>query len=255
MVSNAGTDIAWPGTEAPWPINAGDTATAVLIGVSANGLTNQAYPLGTAIATITATYPRVYGGTQIVSGGDTFLFSNGFADYQLRLSHCCSTIVQSAAFALKQSNNLLTPGVPLGCGVEAIFIWLAILAAGQTGLQYRFGVKLESDGGSTVLEGDLVALSNLTATTQLTKAWPEDFIGTTIAGTTLVDNDTPAGVGELNVSAFDNGQITVTVEIIDTNSPDESAVDTTGDLFDENVFALPPTDCSEGGSESDSLGE
>lgn len=89
LVNEAGTPAAWPGTTELVQVNMVEDVEPVWIGVSADGLTNQGYPLTTPIATILGTWPRVYQGIQVVISGQTNLYNNGELDYQRRVAACC----------------------------------------------------------------------------------------------------------------------------------------------------------------------
>lgn len=89
LVSEAGTPQPWPGVESLVQVNLVGTVTPVWIGVSADGLTNQAYPVATPLATITASWPRVYQGIEAVVNGQTNLYNNGEEDYNRRVAACC----------------------------------------------------------------------------------------------------------------------------------------------------------------------
>jgi hypothetical protein len=92
LINDAGTPNAYPGIESQVQANLLESITPVWIGVSADGLTNQAYPLTTPIATIKLTYPRVYQGTSATVLGETMIYNNGELDVARRIEACCVNI-------------------------------------------------------------------------------------------------------------------------------------------------------------------
>lgn len=212
----------------------------VWIGVSADGTDAQAYPINTPIATIKASWPRIYQGTEIVNPGSVQVFSENFDDVEFLIEACCATGIATDALALKQSPAALTPGQRYPCGTEAIFKWLAILGNPETRtLNYSFQVLITSnDITKPPLQKTLTAgEESLLATVQLVKKWPDDFIGMMFdGGETLVANDVIPGAMQYNVRDYDNGTIQVIVTIIDVN---------TVEIVESDIkdFALPDTDC------------
>jgi hypothetical protein len=74
LVNEEGTPHPWPGTPTQHEIGTQISARAVWIGVSADGNTNQVYPLTTPPATILASWPRLFQGVQLntlVEGDDS----------------------------------------------------------------------------------------------------------------------------------------------------------------------------------------
>lgn len=252
-VADSDQDISYPWPGDPYTLdltNPPELMQAVWIGVSQDGNTMQAFPVTTPIPTIIAAgFPRVYQGTEIAdSEGNVMVFSNQYNHVLLAISACCTTQVLTQVLALKQSNYPLIVGQTYPCGAEAIFKWLAILGSNETtpDLVYSFRVSLENQDGDVLISEYFVLSEPLTETVQATKSWPSDFIGMTIGGTTLVANDATPGVGERRVSDFDNGTITLQVEITDGIDFGQST---------SASFALPGTDCgSDSGDDSGIFG-
>lgn len=249
-VSDPGGDIdnGWPGVDYNLDLTIPpQLIQPVWIGVSADGTNAQVFQKDTPIADIiTAGYPRVYQGTEIQTGeGDVLVFSDQYQHILLAMSACCGSSVDTAVYALKQSNYPLTVGEHVPCGAEAAFKWLAVRGSTETrNLKYTFAVRLTSADALTMIEGNLANELPLPVTTQMFKAWPDDFIGLTIGATTLVANNVVPGVGEMNVGDFDGGKIRISVTIIDDDT--EAVVD---QVLKE--FALP-SNCQDDESASDS---
>src|SRR5207245_300477 len=113
-VSGSQSDVAsqWPGVPVEYEFAVPPQAVRpVWIGVSADGLSNQPYPLTTSVAAITgAGWARVYQGVEIVgTAGDVQVFSDQLGDVLLRLAACCATAIGTGAFTFKQSLYSLSP--------------------------------------------------------------------------------------------------------------------------------------------------
>lgn len=243
--SDSDVPMAWPGTPTVYDFNlTPQLIQPVWIGVSEDGSTNQVYPLTTSVAAILgAGWARVYQGTEIVGqSGDVQVFSEQYLQLLNELAACCGTALITALFALKNSNyslNPLDPNPP--CGTEALFKWLAVFGTNEEReLTYQFIFSLlPADGDldkvfSKVLASDLP----FTETTQLIRGWPADFIGmVSQQSKTLVANDAVAGSGNVRVSEYDGGTISVNVVM----SENDDQVDQR-----DNAFRLPATDCAPG---------
>jgi hypothetical protein len=103
LVNEEGTPHPWPGTPTQHEIGTQQSATAVWIGVSTDGSTNQVYPLSTPPATILATWPRLYQGVQvntIVPGDDSpaaveageFVYYVSLEEFNRLEAACCIAI-------------------------------------------------------------------------------------------------------------------------------------------------------------------
>lgn len=244
-VSDSDQDIVypWPGTPVIFDLTCEPPLIQpVWIGVSEDGNDSQAYPLTTSVEDILAAgWAHVYQGTEIADcDGNVTVYSNQYNHVLLAIAACCNSNFPTQALALKESIYALTPGVTYPCGGESAFKWLAIYGASETlpNLQYIFTVSLINDDGSVVLATTPIVTNPFTETVQLTKNWPEDFVGMIIDGITLVDNDTAPLAGERQVKDFDGGTIEVGVLINDLD-----AVTTIKE--DLKTFALLDTDCQE----------
>ena len=177
-------------------------------------------------------------------GGFDIFVSEPPNDVIYGITACCSTSIATQALALKFSAYPLTPGEFLPCGAEAIFKWLFILAQADEALAWTtltFEITIR-DAGNTVSHHQ-VLYSGVVETKQMVKKWPEDFIGLTIGGKTLVANNVTPGPDEYNVSFFDGGEVDILVRASDAF---ESSIEQT------NTFVLPGTECGEE-SESESF--
>lgn len=172
----------WPGTPLSYDFTLTPQAIRpVWVGVSADGTTNQVYPLSTSVATIIgAGWSHVYQGTEIVgANGDVLVFSEQYLHVLNALSACCATSVATAAFSLRQSNYSLDPDQPVPpCGVDALFKWLAVRGSAEARtLTYRFVAHLTTADGLTTQDVVYAADLAFTETLQLVKNWPADFAG------------------------------------------------------------------------------
>lgn len=100
LVNEQGTPHAWPGTPTSFEIGTEQAADKVWIGVSQDGANNQVYPLDTPIATIRASWPRIYQGVKLnlLSGTDDspaqvtageYVYSNSLEDFNRLVAACC----------------------------------------------------------------------------------------------------------------------------------------------------------------------
>lgn len=90
LVNAGGVPNAWPGIPTATDPTVMGEPIAVWIGVSADGTTNQGYPIETPLATILVDYPRIYQGTQVVvDGSTTNLYANPIKDLLVFLAACC----------------------------------------------------------------------------------------------------------------------------------------------------------------------
>lgn len=91
LINTVGVPLAYPGLVSSFEVGSETSVEKVLIGVSADGSTNQIYPIGTSIAAITATFPRVYEGIQITGGAaDGNVYLNSLNDFEYLSEQCCS---------------------------------------------------------------------------------------------------------------------------------------------------------------------
>lgn len=239
--SQSDVESNWPGTPTPFDFNNTPQGMGpVWIGVSADGTSNQPYPLSTPVSEIIgAGWPRVYQGTEIVTqDGDVLLFSEQFEELQALLDACCATEVPTQTLALKQSIYPLgenDPNPP--CGAEAIFTLLAIFGTNEERV-------LNLDTNFTIAKADgtdpLVFTFNnndpFSANVRITKKWPQDFLGLlSDNGFTLVNNFTTPGGGQRQVKDYDGGTIFAHVELDDG---DDNPV-----LQDNHTWRLPGTKC------------
>src|SRR5687767_279163 len=108
LVNEEGTPHPWPGTDTQHEIGTQQSARAVWIGVSADGNTNQVYPLNTAPATILASWPRLYQGVQLntlVEGDDSpaaveageFVYYVSLEEFNRLEAACCVAIPNDAS--------------------------------------------------------------------------------------------------------------------------------------------------------------
>lgn len=231
-ISGSQSDVPslWPGTPVPYDFTTPPQALRpVWIGVSADGTTNQIYPIGTTVATIIGDgWVRVYQGTEIVGpSSDVHVFSEQYDQILRLLAACCATSVVTAVFALRQSNYSLDPeqGAP-PCNAEAIFKWLVVRSAEETRmLTYSFIAHLTS--ANTLLTQDIAYAVDipLTTTVQLVKSWSGDFAG---------------------LSAYALGTIGVDVTIKEAGTPI---------LMELRTFRLPDICVEESASSSASISE
>lgn len=100
LVNEQGTPHPWPGTDTPFEIGSELSATAVWIGVSADGSDNQIYPLSTPAATILGSWPHLYQGVQLnllAVGDDSplepgpgeYVYYNSLMDFERLVAACC----------------------------------------------------------------------------------------------------------------------------------------------------------------------
>ncbi len=100
LVNDQGTPIAWPGTVTPFELGTQEAVVPVWIGVSADGLDNQIYPLTTPAATILLSWPRLYQGVQVsvVAGADEsplepgpneYVFYASLEEFNRLVAACC----------------------------------------------------------------------------------------------------------------------------------------------------------------------
>lgn len=260
LINNDGSSEPWPGT----PEELDPTAcpdgnpmvfTPVWIGLLPDRSASQVFPITTSIATILGGgFTHIYQGTLLDScniGQHAYLQSLQQVN-QLLAASCCSTVIQTASFALKTSNQSLSPDdAPPPCGAEAIFKWLAVRGTNEVrALQYIFQFNMYSQDGLTVQTFTIVNEDPLTETVQHVKRWPTDFIGlVSNEGKTLVANNVVPGVDDLPVSTFDNGTLDMITRIY-TDDIDHTLVS-----GKESFFIFPGTDCgsqdsSSGGSAS-----
>lgn len=180
-------------------------------------------------------------GTLISCNGDTpwsYGVSNPWEDIFYTIDTCCGVSYGDGPFVFKQSLYPLTPGEPVPCGAEAIFKWLALVHPTDPSfpwISHDFSATLRSADSLIEISGNIVA-GGPAETTQMVKKWPDDFIGLTLGGKTLVANNVTPGVDEYNVGAFDGGEIDVVVNMNHAFEGSESASQT---------FALPATQCDD----------
>jgi Leucine-rich repeat (LRR) protein len=89
LINAAGSPVAYPGAATVVAVPTIADVTKVWVGVSLDGLTNQAYPITTPLATIKLSYPRIYQGISADVLGDTNVYLNSLEEYQRRLAACC----------------------------------------------------------------------------------------------------------------------------------------------------------------------
>lgn len=97
--SIADSPFPYPGTEVEYDVTTPpENVAPVWIGVSADGLTNQVFPIGTTVAAIIgAGFPRVYQGTQIIGNdGSVQVFSENLKTVQITIAACCLNSGQSS---------------------------------------------------------------------------------------------------------------------------------------------------------------
>lgn len=238
----------WPGTPTPYDFSLTPQAIRpVWIGVSADGVTNQVYPISTSVPTIIgAGWPRVYQGTEIVGNhGDVLVFSEQYQHVLNALSHCCATGVTSNALVLLSSRYDLDPTGPLPpCGVEAIFKLLAILGNPESHtLLYQWGFQLIGSDGDIDNQFNWFETNPLDATTQKLLPWATGFYGLVDsvghARFLVADDDPTVDPNAVRVGFYAGGTITLNVVVYD---PDDEAY-----FFTQmQTFRLPGTDCEEG---------
>lgn len=177
-----------------------------------------------------------------------YIVSDSFYDVQNAFAICCSgqPEIPTQALALKTSNNPLTVGTEPPCGTPAKFIWLAIFGnTEERTLVYSFVANLrDKDNAEPAFQFRFPFQDSLTATTQASRNWPEDFIGlTSISGVTLIANDQePSGPSEKQVKFFDFGSIEWFTNIEEDLGEGNFAPVS----FSTNFAALPGTQCGEG---------
>lgn len=90
LINSAGVPVAYPGTPTPFEVGSETSVEKVWIGMSADGTNNQIYPIDTTIATIMASWARVYQGIQI-SGGpyDGNVYLNSLFDFEYMTDAAC----------------------------------------------------------------------------------------------------------------------------------------------------------------------
>lgn len=100
LVNEQGTPHPWPGTDTPFEVGSELSATAVWIGVSADGTDNQIFPLTADAATILASWPHLYQGVQLntaIVGDDSpaevgageFVYYNSLEEFNRLVAACC----------------------------------------------------------------------------------------------------------------------------------------------------------------------
>lgn len=267
LVREAVNDNAWPGVDES--VNFNDAACPSVDGDSPSFLIEQGFVVMGFDASASDSFPAPDGwqyfnqaeasalipgwaaallewhpATKITCSNnpDNFwIVSNNFFDVVSAFTVCCGAAeIPTLAMALKQSTSSLNPDeANPPCGTLAAFKFLAIRGSSEIQvLMHRFVLVLKNADESISLEYPLPGHNDdpLPGTTQAVLNWPEDFIGLTMDGKTLVANDVTPGVDEYNVSEFDNGTIEMTTTIrrvIDEVIVSE-AVET---------FRLPGTDC------------
>jgi hypothetical protein len=220
----------------------------IWIGVSSNGESTQVFPISTTVKNIRKIWARVYQGTKItLLDGSVLAFSDQYSHVLSDLKKCCLKFIRSGPFVFKISNKTLKPGADFPCETEAGFKWLAVLGTEDPPVAYTrfFEIELKNAAETLVLSGELSS-GTLVDTIQTVLNWPEDFIGLTIDGTTIVANDVIAGIGEVNIGEFDFGTITVRTRM--TAAPDI-------ELIAENEWSLPDTTCADDSSSVSDSGE
>lgn len=100
LVNEQGTPHPWPGTLVSFEIGTEQAADAVWIGVSADGNTNQVYPLSTPIATVLGAWPHAYQGVKLnllsptddspaqVTAGE-YVYNNSLEEFNRLVAACC----------------------------------------------------------------------------------------------------------------------------------------------------------------------
>lgn len=88
LVSDNGSPVQWPGVATDFQIGGDPLATAVWIGVSEDGATNQVYPLSTAPTAILQSWAHLYQGVQI--GNDVYYVS--LEEYHRLVAACCVAV-------------------------------------------------------------------------------------------------------------------------------------------------------------------
>lgn len=97
LINTVGVPVAYPGISSPFEVGSETSVDEVLIGVSADGMTNQVYPIGTSINAITITWPRVYKGIRINGGAaDGNVYLNSLNDFNYLSAQCCATGAQDS---------------------------------------------------------------------------------------------------------------------------------------------------------------
>jgi hypothetical protein len=154
LVNEEGTPHPWPGTPTQHEIGTQQSAKAVWIGVSADGNTNQVYPLSTSPATITATWPRLFQGVQlntITPGDDSpaqvlsgeFVYYVSLEEFHRLEAACCIAAAN--------------PESPSSCSVQVD--WIHFTGAGNLFIEVNGDTVLNQGAGSgsfDVQEGDTV---------------------------------------------------------------------------------------------------
>ena len=150
-----------------------------------------------------------------------WVVSESFFDVLAELNNCCGTpSIQTDGFIYNMSGRELDPAGPNApCGSPASFKALFVKGNGETrNLAISVLVYVYNDG-QTIGVADYWPgwyLKPFTATDQLVLNWPQDFIGVTLGGSTIVDNeDVATPPGSYNASTFDNGQVQIQIYITD----------------------------------------
>lgn len=269
VVSPVITDAAWPGEaqvidfdDAACPTVDPDHPASwlvelvfVVMGYDSNQGDSVPAPVGWQVFSQEEAAPLIAGwladglefhaATKITCSDDPenfFVVSQSYFDVVNAFNVCCGLPnIQTQAFSFKISNSPLVAGQDYPCGTAAAYRWLAIRGNNETrNLEYLFRLVLFSQDMATFLTFDL-AVATLSATTQLQKSWPDDFIGLVSAsGKTLVANSTETpGPDDVKMMTFDNGVARIIVQITDT---DLAQVVDGSDM----EWALPATQCGAG---------
>jgi hypothetical protein len=237
--SDQGVTHPWPGDPVSLDISTPPTCLdPVWIATNADGTVLKSFPVDTSAADILAEgWAHLYQGTQICdSAGNANIYSNQYNHVLLAIAACCNNNFQTQVLALKLSQFPLVPGQTYPCGSEAKFTWLVVYGKNEDrpNLSARFDITLTSQDGLTVLSGPFSSFV-IPPTGQITKSWPNDFIGMTIDGVNLVANDVEPMPGERRVMDFDNGTIEVKTVLLDESFEIL--------LEEANTWALPGTQC------------
>jgi hypothetical protein len=225
--SNQGDSILAP---AGWQVFTLEEATALIPGWAADGL-------------------EFHAATKITCSNDPdnfYVVGDSFYDVLNAFNSCCGTPnIQSQALTFKISNTPLEPGEEYACGTAAAYRWLAIFGSENPGDgTYQMTATLydaaQNPANTKVFDLTGGAIP-FTATEQIQRAWPADFIGMeALDGTFLIANDAPLldPFTQKRVLDYDNGIIVVTVGIFNNAAEQISASQTTA--------ALPATQCGAG---------
>lgn len=94
LINTEGIAVAYPGILTSFQVGTDQSIDEVYVGVSADGNTNQVYPITTPLSTILLSWPRIYKGISITTLSGITTYLNSLQDFNLMVANCCAAILQ-----------------------------------------------------------------------------------------------------------------------------------------------------------------